>query len=367
MKFYKRREFIIGLIVLYIIIFLSLVGYIVYDLFFKGGDLVEVFRVYKYADKKSKIKFAVIYMDDDKTKKRISRMFIGTNNIVNRKNYGKLLNMLNKIKLKGIYFDLRFIPNDFNFTEKGKYFAEAMKRSKNRVYIGCFLSGFPEERNDPLKLIKLKYLDKIELKNVEHKRSLYEIDLEYFTLPPMPFLTNAFNIGSRIPDEYKNSSGVWIFNKMRMITKIKDKVYPNVLLMMMKDLYNVELNDIYVKVGKYIKLGNKGYIPIDREGMMEVKFAPDDIRNKYCNEYSLIDVLNGKVDINDFKDRYVIIGSKDINSFIPILNHSLNYTLINVEVLKNMDIYLNMSTNEIKPILDSKEYDLYDREEYQLR
>ena len=351
MNFNRKKRITIISLIISLIIFLI----IIYYFLFRER---EVFRV--ISNPKTNIRINIIYIDSE-TIKKLGNIPIG------RKYFGDIISKLDLLGINNILFDIYFVPNDLSFTESDKYFLNQIKNCKSKIY---FSYNLQENINDPLKSKKILNMDNTRLFSIESSKYLHDLTQTKKIFSFIPFEFIKASTGSALSHyiNYVKKGGGRIFKNPILVYKMDAKVYPSIWLLVIRDFYNIPNGDVIVNGGQYVSLLKKGKIPIDAKGNMKVIFVPEAQRTNYYNEYSFIDVLNNKVNKDDFRDSIVIIGAKYTNDYFCVSpEREISGTFICAEIIRNMDIYLNLKGDNLKYVLDKKPYDFYVREKYYIK
>jgi adenylate cyclase len=128
------------------------------------------------------------------------------------------------------------------------------------------------------------------------------------------------NVVTNIDVITKNANSSGFFNafselsrqiiKMPLIAQYKNKIYPSLSLEMVSLASNTsKINLLYDEEMLYALELNNMTIPVDENGFMRINFAGSQHSFKYI---SFLDILNGNFNIEDIKNKFILIGTSVI-------------------------------------------------------
>ena len=203
----------------------------------------------------------------------------------------------------------------FESHKEGQYeFADAIEKS------GCTFLDYQmfQEKQDatyPDQAERLQIMDRVRI-----QADPSDMAGERFSdaLPPNPILASkAAGIGfaNVVPDND------FVNRKMPLVTKLNGYYYPNIDLVVLMKYYGISINDVEIKIGKYIKLKNIPAekmtkpnnehtitIPIDKSGSMFINFIG--VTGAYTHFPYYYFASDASMEGNDsFKDKIALIAA----------------------------------------------------------
>ncbi|MEW6618974.1 MAG: CHASE2 domain-containing protein [bacterium] len=140
---------------------------------------------------------------------------------------------------------------------------------------------------------------------------------------PASHIKTAVSFTSSLPCLLKGAKGIGhtnvfhdtdgVIRKIPLVIKYKDKLYPNLALLLACDYLNISQEDIEIIPGKYIIL-DRIKIPIDKQCQMLLNFTTSDLKtNSFIEVLQSAKQIEGRekpiISLKDYKDKVVLIGS----------------------------------------------------------
>jgi len=190
--------------------------------------------------------------------------------------HANFLKFLSKAKPAAVFFDVFFTEYSDNKNEDAIFFQEIKNFTKNNKLFFDYPFSIQSEKLD-LSLVKDRYdlLKKFALP-LPHN-SIYLKNYNYAAIPVVEVLQSATGVGHAVIEEDSDTK----YRRMPLFVKFNNELYPQVVTLIAMNYWNVQKNDVEIKLGEYIKFKNaKIRIPIKDEfgDVVDYKIKTSDIK-----------------------------------------------------------------------------------------
>lgn len=209
---------------------------------------------------------------------------------------------------------------------------EVFREYKDKLVLASVFDVWVKKKNKGIKDVPEQIIDSAILRIINAGRvSPIEADNLFLTVPQISHNNIIGHVYSH-PD--RDGKLRWEV----LYIKYGDELFPSFALQAARLSFGISLNDVIIDGDTGVKVADRISIPTDRNGRMLVNYYGKEGTFKY---FSAADILNGRINIREFENRIVMLGTTAISTY-DLKNTPFSANMPGVE--KNATVVENILT-----------------------